>query len=387
MGYSMEKVFDAHVHYSFDIPMDEMVKIFKEEFEETGTEKYGFLSLPHHASKNGLHLNADQNVKGLFLKHVFSPNAYAFAGLIHPKAQISDEERATLYYEQAVQYRRAGFDGIKMLEGHPTLRKAMGIALDSPVYDKFYSYLEEVKMPIIMHVADPAESWSLETASESAKALGRTYAGDFPSKRQLTDEVFGILDKHPNLKFGLAHFGFMSYDIAEAETFLSYKNTFFDLTPGGQQLINMSKNWETWLPFFETYQDRIIYGTDFYAFPKNDEKEWRIAFRRRPDFLRQFFETGSEHLYINEVFRGVNIDEQLRTKIYRDNFMKLFGTPKPIDMEDLKNEIHRLLKNPPSGNEYYTKDGVIDTSKPENLKKVRERYKNNLQFMLEELNQ
>lgn len=382
----MEKVFDAHIHYSFDIPMEEMIKIFKEEFEETGTEKYVFLSLPHHASSSGLHLNADQNVKGLFLKQAFSPNGYAFAGLIHPQTQISDEERSELYYKQVVQYHAVGYDGIKMLEGHPTLRKATGIALNSPVYDKFYSYLEEVGMPIIMHVADPAESWDMETASESAKALGRTYVDEFLSKRQLTDEVFGILEKHPKLKFGLAHFGFMSYDILEAERFLSYENTFFDLTPGGEQLINMSNAWEKWLPFFEKYQNRILYGSDFYAFSKKNETEWRIAFRRRPDFLRQFFETESEHLYIDQRFFGVKIDKTLRDKLYRENFMKLFGEPKPIDMENLKNEIHRLLKNPPSGNEYYTKDGVIDTSKPENLKKVRERYKNNLQFMLEELN-
>ena len=65
--------------------------------------------------------------------------------------------------------------------------------------------------------------------------------------------------------------------------------------------------------------------------------------------------------------------------------MKLLGEPKSIDMEDLKDEIHRLLKNPPSGNEYYTKEGVTDTSKPENLKIVQERYKSDLQFMLEKL--
>ena len=40
----MEKVYDIHIHYSFDIPMQEMVEIFKEEFKETGTEKYCFLS-------------------------------------------------------------------------------------------------------------------------------------------------------------------------------------------------------------------------------------------------------------------------------------------------------------------------------------------------------
>ena len=202
----------------------------------------------------------------------------------------------------------------------------------------------------------------------------------------MTDEVFGILEKHPKLKFGLAHFGFMSYDISEAERFLSYENTFFDLTPGGEQLINMSNAWEKWLPFFEKYQNRILYGSDFYAFPKEDEAEWRIAFRRRPDFLRQFFETESEHLYIDQTFFGVKIDKALRDKLYRDNFMKLFGEPKKIDMENLKNEIHRLLKNPPSGNEYYTKDGVIDTSKSENLKKVRERYASDLQFILRKLN-
>ena len=45
----MEKVYDAHVHYTFDIPLKETVEIFKEEFALTGTEKYIFLS-PARAS-------------------------------------------------------------------------------------------------------------------------------------------------------------------------------------------------------------------------------------------------------------------------------------------------------------------------------------------------
>lgn len=381
----MDKVFDVHVHFSFNIPMSEMVEIFKEEFEETGTEKYVFLSLPHHANGNGLFLNTDQNVKGLFLKKYFSPNGYAFAGLIHPQTDVLNADRAELYYNQAVSYCSMGFDGIKMLEGHPTLRKATGIALSSTVYDKFYSYLEETGMPVIMHVADPVEGWSLETASESAKALGRVYGEDFPTKRQLTDEVFELLSKHPELKLGLAHFGFMSYDVAEAERFLSYKNTFFDLTPGGEQLINMSCEWDRWLPFFKKYQDRILYGTDFYAFPKKNEKEWRIAFRRRPDFLRRFFETDNEYVYIDQAFRGVNLDEKLRNKLYRENFMKLLGNPKPVDERALQVDIERLLQQQPSGSKYYTKDGIIDLSDSDNLKSVRERYTSDLQFMSDKL--
>ncbi|MBQ9756429.1 MAG: amidohydrolase family protein [Clostridia bacterium] len=381
----MEKVYDVHVHYSFDVPMQEMVNIFAEEFNKTGTEKFCFLSLPHHANgKDKLFLSANQNVKGLFLKKFFSPNGYAFAGLVHPQEKISDKERVEIYYNQAVEYKNAGFDGIKMLEGHPTLSRALGRALNDKVYDKFYDYLEESKTPIIMHVADPEGSWAMETASEDAKALGRTYCDGFPSKKQLTDEVFKVLEKHPKLKFGLAHFGFMSYDITEAERFLGFENTFFDLTPGGEQLINMSKDWDRWLMFFEKHQDRIVYGTDFYAFPKDEN--WEIAFNRRPKFVRQMLETNTEHKYIDQTFKGVKLDKKIRDKIYRENFVKLLGAPKKINQEYFVGEIERLLKDLPKGDKFYTKDGEIDISNPENIEKVTQRYVSDLEFMLENFN-
>ena len=381
----MEKVYDIHIHYTFNIPIQEMVSIFAEEFKETGTEKFCFLSLPHHANgKDKLFLNANQNIKGLFLKHVFSPNGYVFASLIHPQNEISDEERAEIYYNQAVEYKNAGFDGIKMLEGAPCLNRALGRALNDKVYDKFYSFLEENETPIIMHVADPEESWAMETASEVTKALGRTYDDEYPSKRQLTDEMFSLLEKHPKLKLGLAHFGFMSYDINEAERFMSFENTFFDLTPGGEQLIKMTECWDEWLVFFNKYQDRILYGTDFHAFPKDEN--WEIAFNRRPKFLRQFFETDGEYQYLDQTFKGVKIDKELRDKVYRDNFIKLLGEPKKINKYYFIKEIERLLKDLPKGDKFYTKDGIIDISNPENLEKVTKRYVSDLEFMLKNFN-
>ena len=377
----MEKVYDMHCHYIFYIPIKETIEIFKEEFELTGTEKCAFLSLPHHANGYGLYLTADQNIKGLFLKHAFAPNAYAFAGLIHPQEKMTDEEQAKLYRNQAEKYFSAGYDGIKMFEGHPTIRRATKIPLDSHVYDEFYSYLEQVGMPIIMHVADPEDSWSMETASESAKKLGRVYCGDFPSKRQLTDEVFGILKKHPMLKLGLAHMGFMSYDVKEAERFFAYENTYLDVTPGGEQILNIISNWGEWKKFFERYQDRILYGTDFYAFPKVDDL-WKVSVTRRPNLIRQAFETDEEHLYFKDKFRGVKLDKKMRDKIYRDNLINLLGEPKKIDKQYAKDEIKRLMNELPSGDSYYTNDGVIDMTMPENRKTVIERYIADLQYML-----
>ena len=337
----MEKVFDLHVHYTFDIPLQKTISIFKEEFALTETEKYCFLSLPHHAEKNGVSYDEMQNVKGLFLKKTFAPNAYAFAGLVHPTAHEDIDEIAKNFLAQAKDYLANGYDGIKMLEGYPSLIKAWDLPLDSPIYDLFYSFMEENGYPILLHLANPKENWDIATASPAAIQAGRVYDDSYPTKEKLTAQIFHVLEKHPNLKLILAHFGFMSYDIAEAERFLSYPNTLFDITPGGEQLINMQKAWRSWLPFWEKHQNRILYGTDFYAFPQDEL--WEISFQRRPKFVRQFLETDLQHDYLDESFNGVALPKALRDKIYRENFTCLLGQPKPINLAYLESNAKELL--------------------------------------------
>jgi hypothetical protein len=43
----------------------------------------------------------------------------------------------------------------------------------------------------------------------------------------------------------------------------------------------------------------------------------------------------------------------------------------------IKNEINERMKNPPSGNQYHKKDGVIDTSKSKNLERFGENIQGN----------
>ena len=338
----MEKVFDLHLHYTFEIPLRETAEIFKEEFAATATEKFCFLSLPHHSDGKTVDFDEMQDLKGLFLKHVFAPNAYAFAGLEHPDSHDDVEAVAKDFLAQVKRYFAVGYDGIKMLEGYPSLSKAWNIGLDSPVYNEFYRYAEEMGFPILLHIANPKENWDIRSAAPDAIALGRVYDSSFPTKEELTEQVFRVMEKFPKLKLILAHFGFMSYDLATAERFLSYPNTVFDLTPGGEQLLRMQKKWDTWLPFWEKHQERIFYGSDFYAFPKDEN--WEIAFWRRPKFLRQFMETDGEYTYLNEPFRGINLEKSLRDKIYRENFLRLLGSPKHIDLSYLRQEAKRLCE-------------------------------------------
>ena len=344
MGTAMEKVFDLHVHYTFDIPLEDTLSIFREEFMQTGTDKCCFLSLPHNVENGKVYYDETQNIKGLYLKQNFSPNAYAFAGLVHPTDYADVATVSADFLAQAKEYLSVGFDGVKMLEGYPSLIKARKLPIDSPVFDEFYAFMEANSYPILMHLANPAENWDIAKADRFAIQAGRIYDDTYPTKEELTAQLFRVMEKFPKLKLILAHFGFFSDNIANAERFFRYENTLLDITPGGEQLINMGKQWTLWLPFWEKYQDRILYGTDFYAFPKDEN--WETAYQRRPRFLRQFLETKQEFLYLDEAFTGVSVDKYIRDKIYRKNFTKLLGAPKPINKNYLVEQAQTLLAVP-----------------------------------------
>lgn len=329
----MEKVFDIHAHYTFEIPLEETVELFRKEFMETGTEKCCFLSLPQEVKGDKYLFDGMQNIKGLYLKRAFSPNGYAFAGLEHPFDHSDEESISKDFEKQAEKYLSVGYDGMKMLEGYPSLLKAWKtVPLDSVIYDRFYSFMEENGYPIIMHAGNPTENWDISTASLDAIRAGRVYDSSYPTKAEITAQVFGVLKKHPKLKLALAHWGFMSDEKENAERFLGeYENTIFDITPGGEQFINMQKDWEYWLRLIEKYQNRIVYGTDAYAFPCGEVESWREWFWRRPKLIRQFFETDTEHEYLGKKFCGVRLDKKIRRKIYWENAERLLAEPKKID--------------------------------------------------------
>ena len=340
----MEKVYDVHVHFTFEIPIDQTIEIFKEEFAVTGTEKYVFLSIPHDtgADKKSIYTDHMQNIKALYLKKEFSPNSYAFAGLIHPESYDDTEAVADEFLRQVKEYTNVGFDGIKMLEGYPSLLKLRNIPLDSPVYDKFYAFCEENGIPIIAHIANPAENWNISKASKQAIKLGRVYDATYPTKEEITAQTFRVMEKFPKLRLGLAHCGFFAYDVKEAERFMEeYENTILDITPGGEQLLIMSENWNIWKKFVEKYQDRIIYGTDYYAFQKNEN--WEESFNRRPQLIRNLFETDGEHFYLDKKFKGIKLDKNLRDKLSRENFMAFLGNPKEIDENWLVLQAEKIL--------------------------------------------
>ena len=323
------KLFDIHCHYLFDLSIEETIDVFKEEFEALGIEKMCFLSIPQEYNPNGtVKVIEKQNEKALMLKKAFAPNAYAFAGLVHPKDFSNKDEIKQDYLKQVKKYYEEGYDGMKMLEGYPTCIKYTKQHLDSEIYDEFYAFCEEKSFPIILHIANPDSAWDISKADKYAIEQGRVYDSSYPTKDEIFDGLFNVLKKYPKLTIILAHFGFFSEHYEDACKYMSYPNTYLDTTPGGEQFITIGKDLKTWLPFIEKYQDRIFYGTDFYAFPKDDWFE--INYKRRTIFLEQFFETDTKHIYLYTEFKGINLDRNILNKIYSGNALRLLKEPKEI---------------------------------------------------------
>ena len=342
-----EKLFDGHVHTLMRVPVRESIEIYKQQFEELGVEKAAFLSCPIH-EHGDVELDKLQNIKALFYKAYFSPNAYAYCGLEHDFDMPMDQ-RAKYYLDQAKEYLANGFDGFKFLEAMPKYLKKLKVGLADQVYEPLWAYLEEQGCPIIIHNAHPKNFWNKEKVGEYWIKRGCFYGdGTYPDFYEIVYDIFKVLDRHPNIKITLAHMGFLETDYDLSVKFMTYKNTMFDLTPGGAFLEYLNGDMrDKWIDFVIKYSDRIKYGTDLYNFDKTTEQDWKRAIHARPDFVRQCFETDTEHVYAGRKFTGIMLDKKYRDKIYRENLEKELGNPKPINFDWAINKIKELRKEYP----------------------------------------
>ena len=340
----MRKVFDVHFHFSFRVPLEESVESFRQTFDLYGVDRKAFLALGYKSGNGEFGYDHDYccNVRALFYKYSFAPKGYAFGHLTYGK-NLSEKELADDLLLQAQEFYNAGGDGFKMIEGHPVCSRFFGHQIDDLVYEKFYTFMEEKQFPILLHLANPAENWDVEKCSEWAREHGNCYDDTYPTKEEYHKKLERVMQRHPNLKIILAHCGFMSYDINMAAKFLdTYPNSMLDVTPGGEQLLNMDKNWDIWKSFFKKYYTRIVFGTDTFNTTVPIDKEWLLV---RPTLVKKFFETDEDALYYTDPYKGHGKDftPNMLDKIYYDNAYAYLGEPRELDREYLKNKALTLL--------------------------------------------
>ena len=328
-------VIDAHIHFSHPVLADSLQRLA----QDMRFTRVNLVATPDQ--KMGNHNPALIHFK------IHHPQTTYICGAMDYLSALADPQNAPQVLPAQVKaLKQAGFDGIKILESKPMVRKLLGFPMDSPVYEGMWSAIEELGMPVVWHVADPEEFWDPARCPDWARENGWFYGdGTYPTIEDLYSEVDHILLRHPHLKVILAHFYFLSGHLERAGNFLlTHPNAFFDLTPGSEMFFNFSKKPDAAREFFHRFADRLIFGTDIGAsaiLQIPDGGLDRHESMGRAWVVRQFLETdaffqppqGVAHwARSGEQLQGIGLQSKDLRQIYSQNFEQLFGkTPAALD--------------------------------------------------------
>lgn len=324
------KITEGHMHILFEMSVDKTVHIINDYMSQAGYSKVALLALPYVTKSEGELLA--QNINTIYCKSKLKEKAYAFGALLH---NFDDSDSAEGYINQAKELIKQGFDGFKMFEGKPSLRKKLAKRLDDSIFDLFYEFCENEEIPIIFHLADPPVFWDAENIDEAFVKNGWFCDETYPKKEEFHEELEGILKKFPKLHMTVAHFSFLSDNIEYAEYLLeNYKNLCFDLAPNPYEFIDFEKNHDLWRAFFIKYSDKIIYGTDSY----NVEKP-----RYEKNILRTFLETD-EFIKVDGIeVKCFNLPREVLENIYYNNFKRSIKVVRKVNKNMVLNHAKKLL--------------------------------------------
>jgi len=284
-----------------------------------------------------------QNHLALTLKLRHPGKVYACGGL---RYKLPAQTKANFDpLGQAKRLIELGFDGIKMIEGKPTAYEFLGIAMNDPVYDEYYGWLEEKQVPVVFHVADPETFWDRSKIPPHFLEMGWCYDdGTYPTKEQLYSEVDDVLERFPRLRLIFAHFYFLSGDADRADRFLErWENVSFDITPGMEMYGNFSRDPGRWKDFFTKHRERIVFGTDNICSVDEGERNEAVAKIRN---MRRFLETTDEFTFGRYDVKGLGLDEAVLAKIYHENFGRYFGdAPREVDRQKATDFCRQLRRD------------------------------------------
>jgi predicted TIM-barrel fold metal-dependent hydrolase len=346
-GFAAIPVVDGHIHFPHAELMDDFVAVM----ERTGLARANLVGIPDLQTIN-------QNPALIYFKAHHPERVYVCGALDYTPVWTDPARAPQALADQITTLRAIGFDGLKLVEGKPMVRKLLGIPFDGPEYAGMWAALEEQGFPVVFHVADPEEFWDADRCPDWARAQGWFYGGGtYPLKEDLYAEVDRVLERHPGLRIVFAHFYFLSADLERAGAFLdAHLRVSFDLTPGVEMYLNFAQDLDAARDFFLTYADRLVYGTDIGASVVQHDPSQGLDQAEslgRAWVVRRFLETGGPFAAPEGVghwlgmdaegFHGIALPPDVLDKIYHANFERVFGpAPAPLNRGAALAELERM---------------------------------------------
>ena len=332
-GFSNVKINDGHWHISRHRPVEESFSLMNKAADYLGIDKVALLSYEY---ADDVGIDNSSNLKALYFKDRGEGRYYSFAAITH----FGDErDNAENFLRQAQLYYDLGFDGIKILEGKTDYHRHFNCKFDGERYEPLFSFLEEKRFPVVMHIGHFVPFPDCENTKERDLIQG---------------EMLNVLKKHPHLPVVFAHMFNMVHNRPHLEKILeTYPDVFLDLALGGDFFIRFSEDIDGWREFFRKFGDRVIFGTDTYNSYFSENDDFEITTRYAP--IRKFFESSepftATYYDISPAVYGENVvlipallPENVVENVYVNSFVKAFGSePRKTDREKSKKYCEDVL--------------------------------------------
>ena len=229
-------------------------------------------------------------------------------------------EKATKQLEEDV---KNGANGLKVFKNLGLSARDINgklIPIDDPRLDPIWEKAGELKIPVLIHTADPKPFWDLmdeknERWLELATHDRRKRSDTDPAPwQQLIDEQHRMFKKHPKTIFINAHFGWYANDLSQLGKLL-------DEIPNmniecGAIIAELGRQPKAAKKFFEKYQDRILFGKDSWL-----PDEYATYFR--------VFETEDEYFPYHKKYHafwamyGIGLPDPILKKLYYKNALRI----------------------------------------------------------------
>lgn len=229
-------------------------------------------------------------------------------------------ENAVKQLEEDVKHGAAGLKIFKNLGLSVKDNKGNRVTVDDERLDAIWEKCGELKIPVLIHTADPKPFWDpLDKNNERWLELvtkpGRERSDTDPAPWQtLIDEQHHIFKKHPRTTFIAAHFGWYANDLAKLSSLLdNMPNVYVEF---GAVIAELGRQPRTANAFFTKYQDRILFGKDSWV-----PEEYTTYFR--------VLETKDEYFPYHKKYHafwrmyGMGLPDDILKKVYYKNALRL----------------------------------------------------------------
>jgi len=243
----------------------------------------------------------------------------------YPQVQVQAIEQAF----------RQGARGLKILKTlglylRENIASGELVKIDDPRFDPMWDACGQLNLPVAIHVSDPLAFFTpTDRFNERYEELNNHpdwsfYGRDFPSNAELLAARNRVIARHPKTQFVVLHVGNFAENLANvAENLDRFPNMSVDIAARIGELGTQPR---TARRFFETYQDRILFGTD--ATPHGDQFPQQVFNDQLYEIYYRFLETDDEYFDYAPAkippqgrwrIYGINLPETILGKVYFEN--------------------------------------------------------------------